>query len=36
MIKPAQMLAGLSDDPGLRGVADEVEAKTVKMIDEAK
>ncbi len=36
MIRPAQMLAGLSDDPGLHGVADEVEAKTVKMIDEAK
>jgi len=36
MIKPAKMLADLSEDPSLRGVADEVEAKTVKMIDEAK
>lgn len=36
MIEPAQMLAGLSDDPELHGVADEVEAKTAKMIDEAK
>ena len=36
MIKPAQMLAGLSDDPTLQGVADEVEATTVRIIDEAK
>ncbi len=36
MIKPAQMLADLSEDPSLRGVADEVEAKTVQMIDEAR
>ena len=36
MIKPAQMLAGLSTDSGLHDVADEVEAKTVRMIDEAK
>jgi len=36
MIKPAQMLSGLSDDPELRDVADEVEIKTARMIDEAK
>ena len=36
MIKPAQMLADLSDDPDLQGVADEVESKTVRMIDEAR
>ena len=36
MIKPAQMLADLSSDPELRGVAEEVEAKTARMIDEAK
>jgi uncharacterized protein (DUF302 family) len=36
MIKPAQMLSGLSDDPELRDVADEVEIKTARMIAEAK
>ncbi len=36
MIKPAQMLADLSGDPELRGVAEEVEAKTARMIDEAR
>ena len=32
MIKPGDMLASLSDDPALREVADEVEAKTMLMI----
>jgi len=36
MIEPAQMLADLSNDPELRGVAEEVETKTVGMIDEAR
>lgn len=36
MIKPAQMLAGLSDDPSLLEVAREVEEKTIQMIDNAK
>jgi len=36
MIKPAQMLASLSDDPELVMVASEVEEKTIQMIDNAK
>lgn len=36
LIKPAQMLAGLSQDPTLVEVSEEVEAKTIQMIDEAK
>lgn len=36
MIKPAQMLAALSQVPFLTKVAHEVEAKTIKMIDEAR
>lgn len=36
LIKPEQMLAALSDDPTLIQVAKEVEAQTIKMIDEAK
>jgi uncharacterized protein (DUF302 family) len=35
LIKPAQMLAALSDEAALLEVADEVEAKTIKMVDEA-
>jgi len=35
LIKPAQMLAGLSDEAALLEVADEVEAKTIQMVDEA-
>ena len=35
LIRPADMLAGLSDDPTLRETAQEVEEKTIKMIDEA-
>jgi uncharacterized protein (DUF302 family) len=36
LIRPAQMLAGLSQDPSIVQVADEVEASTIRMIDEAK
>jgi len=36
LIKPAQMLAGLSQDPTLVGVSEEVEAKTIQMVDDAK
>ena len=36
MIKPGQMLAALSADPGLAPVAREVEARTMRMIDEAR
>ena len=36
LIKPEQMLASLSQDPALLEVAKEVEALTIKMIDEAK
>jgi len=35
LIKPAQMLAALSDEAALLEVADEVEAKTIQMVDEA-
>lgn len=36
MITPANILAALSDDPALRRIADEVEAATRRMIDEAR
>lgn len=36
MIKPAQILASLSQDPALAQVAKEVEATTIKIINEAK
>ncbi len=36
LIKPAQMLSALSDDAALVEVAYEVEATTVRMVDEAK
>jgi uncharacterized protein (DUF302 family) len=36
LIRPAKMLAGLSDDPALTEVASEVEEKTIAMIDQAK
>jgi uncharacterized protein (DUF302 family) len=36
LIKPVQMLSALSQDPSLIKVAKEVEADTIKMIDEAK
>jgi uncharacterized protein (DUF302 family) len=36
MIKPAQILAALSQDPALAQVAKEVEATAIKIINEAK
>ena len=36
LIKPVQMLSALSQDPALVQVANEVEARTVQMVDEAK
>ena len=36
LIKPAQMLASLSDEPALMQVSEEVEAKTMQMVDDAK
>jgi len=36
LIRPAQMLSALSDDPALREVAEEVEAKTIQMVDESR
>jgi uncharacterized protein (DUF302 family) len=35
LIKPVEMLASLSDDPELATVAEEVERKTIQMVDEA-
>ena len=35
MIRPTQVLAGLSKDPAMAKIAGEVEAKTARMIDEA-
>ena len=36
LIKPADMLAGLSQDEALLQIANEVEAQTLQMVDEAK
>lgn len=36
MIRPAQMLSILSKDRALSEVAEEVEAKTVQIIEQAK
>lgn len=36
MIKPVEMLAALSQEPALLQVAEEVEAKTIQMVDEAR
>lgn len=36
LIKPAQMLSALSDDASLGQTAQEVEQKTIQMIDEAR
>ena len=36
LIRPAQMLSALSQDEGLAQTAQEVEEKTIQMIDEAK
>jgi uncharacterized protein (DUF302 family) len=35
LIKPAQMLSSLSDELALVQVAEEVEAKTIQMVDDA-
>jgi uncharacterized protein (DUF302 family) len=35
LIRPVNMLSALSDDPALRKVAEEVESKTIQMIDDA-
>lgn len=36
LIKPMQMLASLSQDPVLAGVAKEVEQQTIQMVDDAR
>lgn len=36
LIKPVQMLSALSDDPALTEVSEEVEKKTIQMIDQAR
>jgi len=36
LIKPVQMLSALSDEAALLEVSEDVEAKTIKMVDEAK
>lgn len=36
LIKPMRMLSALSEDPELMEIAQEVEHKTIQMIDEAK
>jgi len=36
MIRPAEMLAGLSTDAGIADTAREVEDKTIRMVDEAR
>ena len=36
LITPVKMLSALSEDPALLAVAQEVEAKTIQMVDEAK
>lgn len=36
LIKPAPMLASLSNDPALAAVADEVQDKTIAMVNAAK
>ena len=36
LIRPETMLRDLSDDPALHEVAQEVEAKTIAMVDEAR
>ena len=36
LIKPAQILAALSQNPALTRIANEVEEATIRMVDEAK
>ena len=35
LIRPAEMLAGLSSEPSLLAVAEEVEEKTIQMVNDA-
>ena len=36
LIKPQEMLTGLSEDPAIADVARDVEAKTMQMVDQAR
>ena len=36
LIRPERMLVSLSDDPALAAVARDVEARTIRMVDEAR
>jgi len=36
LIRPTDILASLSQEPDLQEVAEEVEAKTIEMIDDAR
>ena len=36
MVRPTALLAGLSESPSLREVAEDVEQATIRMIDDAK
>jgi uncharacterized protein (DUF302 family) len=36
LIKPVQMLSALSHDPALVEVSEDVEKKTIQMVDDAK
>jgi len=36
LVKPAQLLSALSQDAALAKVSEEVEARTIQMVDEAK
>lgn len=36
LIKPTRMLSALSDDPHLNEIAEDVESKTIRMIDNAR
>jgi uncharacterized protein (DUF302 family) len=36
LVKPTQMLAALSDNPSLKHISEEVESRTIQMVDQAK
>jgi hypothetical protein len=36
LVKPAQMLTALSDNPSLMHISEEVESRTIQMVDQAK
>jgi hypothetical protein len=36
LVKSVQILAALSDNPSLVEIAEEVESRTIQMLDEAK